>query len=159
MLTEQNLRLFQLSQPKRYYISEGLLFENPNQAIKFLKEKNLDPQVSQEGKKIFDTINNITRGDGYTNLLTRFHVNEKMPIDDIKKLYDYLKQNKQHVNRLPKPVVTYNTYRELRRDLDSMEEMRTLKKLYDQLPSYLKNEATGCRFSQIKTRTTEFFHQ
>ena len=154
MLTEQKLRLHQLSQPQRYYMSEGLLFENPNQAIKFLKEKNLDPQVSQEGKKILDTINNITRGDGYTNLLTKFYVNEKMPIDDIKKLYDYLKQNKQHVNRLPKPVVTYDTYRELRRDLDSMEEMRTLKKLYDKLPSYLKNEA-----KQLDARSNEKMKQ
>jgi hypothetical protein len=124
----------------RYYIHEGLLYENPNQAIKFLKEKNLDPTTNPNGKEILDDINNITRGDGYTFLLTKFYINERMPIDDLSKLHDYLKQNKEHINRLPKPVVTYNTYRELRNDLDNMEGMRAYKKLYNELPANFKQE-------------------
>jgi hypothetical protein len=79
---------------------ESFLNENPNQARKFLKEKNLDPITNPNGQKIFNTITGITRGDGYTYLLTRFYVNEKMPVDDLKKLHEYLRQNKEFVTRL-----------------------------------------------------------
>ena len=116
------------------------MLENPNQAIKFLKEKNLDPLTTPRGKEILNTITGFTRGDGYTYLLTRFYVNEKMPITDIKKLYEYLKTNKEQVNKLPKPVVTYQTYRELRADMDNLESMRILKKLYNELPAQLKQQ-------------------
>jgi hypothetical protein len=128
------------SNPSQYYLQEGLLFENPNQAIKFLKEKNLDPTNNQKGKEILDSINNITKGDGYTHLLTKFLVNERMPLSDIQKLHDYLIQNKQHITRLPKPVVTYANYRELKRDLDDMESMRQLKRLYNELSTTLKQQ-------------------
>ena len=145
----------------RYYIHEGLLYENPNQAIKFLKEKNLDPTTNPDGKEILDDINNITRGDGYTFLLTKFYINERMPIDDLSKLHDYLKQNKEHINRLPKPVVTYNTYRELRNDLDNMEGMRAYKKLYNELPTNFKqefnNELTDVEKQHFGKLAVEFY--
>ena len=143
MLFENDLRTYYLTNVNRFQIIEGLLYENPNQAIKFLKEKNLDPQTSEEGKKILNSITNITRGDGYTNILTKFLVNEKMPLEDISKLHDYLVINKQHINRLPKPVVTYDNYRELKRDIDSMEEMRGLKKLYNELTPELKKQTNN----------------
>ncbi|MDZ7785997.1 MAG: hypothetical protein U5L95_02640 [Candidatus Saccharibacteria bacterium] len=102
MLTEQKLRLHQLSQPRSIIYPRVCCLEKIRirQSNYLQKKKIVDPQVSQEGKKILDTINHAPRGDGYTNLLTKFYVNERMPIDDIKKLYDYLKENKQHVNRL-----------------------------------------------------------
>jgi hypothetical protein len=128
------------SNPIRYYLNEGFLFENPNQAIKFLKEKNLDPTISQEGKNIFNNITGITKGDGYTYLMTRFHIIDKLPLTDIQKLHNFLKTNKDYVNRLPKPVVTYTSYRELRADLDELQGMRNLKRLYNELPANLKQQ-------------------
>lgn len=119
---------------------EIFLNENPNQAIKYLKGKNLDPATNPKGKLILNTITGFTKGDGYTYLLTLFHVNEKMPMDDLRKLYEYLKSNKEFTNRLPKPVVTYTSYRELRNDLDAMESMKVMKKLYNQLPATLKQQ-------------------
>lgn len=119
---------------------EIFLNENPNQAIKYLKGKNLDPATNPKGKLILNTITGFTKGDGYTYLLTLFNVNEKMPMDDLRKLYEYLKTNKEFTNRLPKPVVTYASYRELRNDLDAMESMKVMKKLYNQLPATLKQQ-------------------
>lgn len=119
---------------------EILLQENPNQAIKFLKTKNLDPTTNPEGKRILNSITGITRGDGYTYLLTRFHLIDKLPINDLQKLHDYFKQNREQITRLPKPVVSYETYRQLRQDIDDLESMRVLKKLYNELPAILKQQ-------------------
>lgn len=139
-LYEQISRVFYLSNPSRYYLNEGILLENPNQAVKFLKDKDLDPATNPEGKKIINLINGFTRGDGYTNIMTRFYVNDKLPLDDLKKLHEYLKQNKEQTKRLPKPVVNYEKYRELFDDIQNLESMRTLKKLYNELPAYLKQQ-------------------
>lgn len=82
-----------------------------------------------------------------------------MPVDDLKKLYDYLISNKQHVKRLPKPVVTYEHYRDLKRDLDDMEEMRNLKKLYNELTPELKkqaNELDGVGSNNLKNLANKF---
>ena len=61
--------------------------EHHNQAIKFLKDRNLDPDVSQIGKDVLDNIIQITNADGFTGLLTKFHVIDKLPFDEIKELY------------------------------------------------------------------------
>ena len=123
------------------YLFEAILNENPNQAIKFLKDKNLDPATNPKGKEIFDVINNITRGDGYTALLTRFHINERKPINELEKLHQYLRLNKVQLNNLPKPVVNYETYRQLRNDIDGLEDQKVLRRLYNQLSPALKEQA------------------
>lgn len=125
------------------YLFEAILNENPNQAIKFLKDKNLDPATNPKGKEIFDVINNVTRGDGYTALLTRFHINERKPISELEKLHQYLRLNKVQLNSLPKPVVNYETYRQLRNDIDGLEDQKVLRRLYNQLSPTLKGQVDG----------------
>jgi len=126
--------------PDLSILFEELLNENPNQAIKFLKDKNLNPQENPKGKQILDTILDITRGDGYTYLLTKLFVNERKPIEEIRELYLYIKENKQYLTRLPKPVVNYETYRELRNDMDRLHGERISKNLYNQLSIGLKQQ-------------------
>jgi hypothetical protein len=96
-------------------ICEELLNENPNQAIKFLKEWGLDPE-NGDGKQMLDAILGITRGDGYTAMLTKFYVRRELSLDQIKDTYEQIKQNKFLLSRLPKPIVSYEYYSELQRD-------------------------------------------
>jgi len=117
-----------------------ILNENPNQAIKFLKEKNLDPLTNPKGKRILDSVNAITKGDGYTYLMTRFYVNERMLYDELQELYEYLKINKDFLTRLPSPVVSYVSYRKLRMDIDNLENQRSIKRIYNLLSPELKQQ-------------------
>lgn len=123
------------------YLFEAILNENPNQAIKFLKDKSLDPNINPKGKKIFDDITAITKGDGFTALLTRFYVNDRKPLPELQTLYIFLRSNKDFFTRLRKPVVNYETYRELRRDIDDLENRRALKRLYNQMSFLLRQQA------------------
>ena len=120
-----------------------ILNESPNQAIKFLKEKNLDPATNPKGKRILDDINSITKGDGYTALLTRFHVTSGLPLPELQQLHEYLRINKDFLNRLPKPLVSYEKYRDLRNDIDHLEDQRIVKKVSNQLSPDLRQQAEG----------------
>jgi len=122
------------------HLFEEILNENPNQAIKYLKEKNLDPESNPRGKSILDNIINITKGDGYTFLLTKFHLNERMPLDDIRKLHNNLKSSKLLYSKLPKPVVNYETYRELAQDIERMLNKLSIGWLSKQLSKNLQTE-------------------
>lgn len=119
---------------------ELLFFENVNQTKNFLKSKNLDPNTNTTGKNIFDTITGITRGDGYTYLLTRFYLNDNVPIERLKNLHDYIKQNKTILTKLPKPILSYETYEELYQDIIDFEGNRFLKKLINELPLNLRKQ-------------------
>jgi hypothetical protein len=119
---------------------EDILNENPNQAIKFLKDKKLDPGTNNKGKQILDSILNITRGDGFTFLLTKIHINERMPFNELQQLYTYLKQHKNELTRLPKPVVNYETYRGLMNDIDNLFGDIKTNWLLKQLSSTLRQQ-------------------
>jgi hypothetical protein len=133
--------------------AQQLLTENPNQAIKFLKDQNMDPATIPGGKRIFDTITGITRGDGFTFLLTKLLYNMiyrgSSNVSDsliqhrtevITKLYQYLRANKDLLSRLPKPVHNYETYREIRNDIDRIEDQRSLKKLLNTIGTNLSQQ-------------------
>jgi hypothetical protein len=118
----------------------NILTEGPEQTIKFLKLKNLDPSTNPEGKQIFDTIGKITGGDGYRFILTKFYVNDKISVDDLSKIHEYIVNNKEYLNKLPKPIVNYETYFELFNDIHILEHQRAFKRLYIQLSPVLKQQ-------------------
>ena len=97
---------------------EELLNENPNQAIRFLKDRNLNPTTNHIGKKIFDDIVNITKGDGYTFLLLKFYFRDGIPLPDIENFHKFLRENKLYLNKLPKPVVEYDSFAKLKKDIE-----------------------------------------
>ena len=138
------LRVIKQYSPVEFLIKEEIgsfINERPNQAIKFLKQKNLNPETEEKGKEILDNIINITNGDGFTGLLTLFHVNDKLSLDDITELYQYLKNNKEFVKQLPKQIFQYSRYRDLRTDLDNIERKKRARELINRMPSFLKNQA------------------
>ena len=120
---------------------EDILNENPNQAIKFLKDKKLDPGTNNKGKQILDSILNITRGDGFTFLLTKIHINERMPFNELQQLHTFLKQHKNELTRLPKPIVNYETYRGLMNDIDNLFGDIKTNWLLKQLSATLRQQA------------------
>lgn len=134
-------------------LDEALILENTNAAKKYLEQMNMGVETP-EGKKILDTITNITRGDGYTLLLTKFLVNDKLPIDDIKKIHDYIKNNKQVLKSLPKEASTYDSYRNFKLDVDKLEDSRIIKKLFNELDAELKNEYKNAS-PQVKQQFNE----
>ena len=57
------LRVIKQYSPVEFLIKEEIgsfINERPNQAIKFLKQKNLNPETEEKGKEILDNIINIT---------------------------------------------------------------------------------------------------
>lgn len=126
---------------------EELINENPNQAIKFLKNKGIDPNTSDDGKRLYDQILTITGGDGFTYLLTKFSVDDKLTIDEIRRLHDILKSQKVLLTKLPKPVVNYETYRELFNDITTLKNNISinwlLKQLSPELRQYGENLSTN----------------
>jgi len=133
---------------------EDILNENPNQAIKFLKDKKLDPGTNNKGKQILDSILNITRGDGFTILLTKIHINERMPFNELQQLYTYLRQHKNELTRLPKPVVNYETYRGLMNDIDNLFGDIKTNWLLKQLSATLRQQAQSLNAQE----TAKFSH-
>lgn len=128
------------------FLLEELLNENPNQAIKFLKENGLDPITNPTGKMILDRILDITGGDGYTYLLTKFNLKEKMPVQDLRRLHDQLKSKKNILTGLPKPVVEYDTYRNLINDINKLESKIILDWLLKQLSPQLRDAAINAPY-------------
>jgi hypothetical protein len=125
------------------YVFEEILNENPNQAIKFLKDKKMDPATNPKGRQIMDKINGITKGDGYTFLLTKFHVNERMPLNDLQRLYERLRTDKNLFTRLPRPVVNYDTYRDLANDIGRLVQQLTTDWLLKQLSPDLRQQTNS----------------
>ena len=131
-----------------------LLNENPNQAIKFLKDKNMDPAVNPKGKKLLDDILTITKGDGYTFLLTKIlFSNKAQSMVELQKLHQYIRNNKDFLARLPKPIYNYETYRELRNDIDRLEDQRALKKLLNTIGTGLSQQTDTLTARKLKTLT------
>lgn len=128
----------------------NFLLEHPSQAIKILKDNNLDPDNNPNGKKILDDIIEITNGNGYTGMLTLFHLKDKLTIEDITSLYNYIKQNKESVKLLPKPIFNYQRYRDLRADLDRIEKQKSVRQLYKELPSKLKQEVNNLKDVELE---------
>jgi hypothetical protein len=133
---------------------QQLLTENPNQAIKFLKDKNMDPAVNPKGKKLLDDILTITKGDGYTFLLTKIlFSNKTQSMVELQKLHQYIRNNKDFLARLPKPIYNYETYRELRNDIDKLEDQRALKKLLNTIGTGLSQQIDTLTARKLKTIT------
>jgi hypothetical protein len=127
---------------------EEILNEDASQSIKFLKDMNLDPATNPRGKEIFDTINNITHGDGYTPLLIRLRVNENVPYDVLSKIYEYIINNKEYLSKLPIPVANYQTYTDLKFQIDILERQRAVKRFSRQLSPALRQEINNLSVGQ-----------
>ena len=133
-------RLYYLTNTDRYYISEGLLLENPNQARKYLKDKNLDPDTNEMGQELLNDILNITKGDGYTHLLLKLYHRQRIDLDVLRDLYDYIKRNRGILKDLNKPVINYDSYIDLITDLHNLKEERFFKNFFKKLPKHLKRD-------------------
>lgn len=131
-----------------FVLFEELLNENPNQAIKFLKDKKLDPQENPKGKKILDDILNITKGDGFTFLMTKFFVNEHLPLSEIQQLHQWIRNNKNLFNRLPKPIVSYETSRQFKNAADNLLRSITTDWLLKQLSPELRQQISKLSFAE-----------
>lgn len=141
---------------------EEILNENPNQAIKFLKDKNLDPTVNPKGKEILDAITGFTKGDGYTALLTKFHIDENLNFEYLQSLYQRLKDNKSDLNRLPIPVVNYKSSIELVNDLYNLGYQKVIRKLYKSLSPLLQRQMDNLKsndglWTALRNVAIEFF--
>lgn len=141
------------------FLFEELLNENPNQAIKFLKDNGIDPAINPKGKEILDQILTITGGDGFTYLLTKFHIKDRLTIDEIRRLHDVLKTQKNLLTRLPKPIVDYETYRELHDAFSELKNKMAINWLLKQLSPELQEAAQslnrGERY-QLEKTSNEF---
>lgn len=136
---EQRIRLYYLTDTNRYFINEGLLLENPRQAVKYLKDNNLDPDTNERGKKLFDEIHNITKGDGYTHLLLKFHHGQRVGLEELKELYEFLNKYRGDLRNLPQPVVKYDSYTVLSHDLQQLMSEKNIKSFFNKLPRHLKD--------------------
>lgn len=142
---EQRIRLYYLTDTNRYFINEGLLLENPRQAVKYLKDNDLDPDTNEKGKKLFDDIHNITKGDGYTHLLLKFYHGQRVGLEELRELYDFLKTYRGDLRNLRQPPVNYDSYTVLLHDLQQLKLNKNVKNFFNKLPRHLKDDYNNAK--------------
>ena len=141
--------------------SDEFLSENRNKAIKFLTDNNLDPNMTERGKRMLNDIVQITRGDGFTELLLRFHLEQRIDLDSLRQLYNLLRNYRTELNKLPRNVVEYDSYMQLITDLMFLQKTKEFKRVYDKLPRQLKNSYDNApdTTKKIFTNTVEKYNR
>ncbi len=94
----------------------------------------------------------VERNPGFTEVFTRFFFRDKASLEDLTNLYNTLVENRDVLNKLPKPVDKYldseeryglkdrTAYEDLVDDLERVKNYRKIKKIVDELPSELKHD-------------------
>jgi hypothetical protein len=88
------------------------LFENIQRAKKLLSDKKIKDNTD------FDKISELlNKNPGYIYQFTKWRYSDKIPMDDIEKVIDVVKNNKNVINLLKKNLIKYVKFEELSDDL------------------------------------------
>ena len=88
------------------------LFENIQRAKKLLSDKKIKDDT--DFNKISELLN---KNPGYIYQFTKWRYSDKIPMDDIEKVIDVVKNNKNVINLLKKNLIKYVKFEELSDDL------------------------------------------
>ena len=131
-------------------ITKYKLFENIQQAKNFLKKRGSaelgrdltkEEESEIENDKNFQEIKKILKdAPGYVYIFTKFFYTEEISIEELKNLYELLKDIKTYSNSLPvnkrlKPIDSYQKSEDLFDDIEQIRRYRTAKKWIDRFSS------------------------
>lgn len=123
----------------RSVIRESIILENAAQAEKVLKMNDVpsdDPDYLEFKQKISQN-NNI----GYLGFIVKLSTKNKFHKELANDIYDLIIANKNTINKLPKPLMKYDDYDSLRKDLDNSVKLQLINKLSKKLTNEkIKNE-------------------
>jgi len=111
--------------------NKNLLSENIAQAEKLLKTNNLpldNPQYIEVKNRLIKT-NNI----GYLGVIVKLAISDNGELKKLSQIYDFIENNKDILNKLPKQLQAYNTLNELSNDVETLRVSILIKKLADKL--------------------------
>jgi len=128
-----------LSNFVRRVIRESIILENAGQAEKVLRMNDVpldDPDYLEFKQKISQN-NNI----GYLGFIVKLSTNNRFQKVLANDIYDLIIANKNILNKLPKPLMKYDDYGNLRKDLDGSVKLQLINKLSKKLTNEkIKNE-------------------
>jgi len=127
------------------------LFENVQQAKKYLKDNNIDITDNKANKEKFELIKKLLyQNPNYVGLFTKFYFGEeKVPIkfSDNDKYYDSLtgllnliKKQTNLNDFLPKDIVKYDTFEELSDDITKAQDDILINNFYKNIYTNLRND-------------------
>ena len=123
----------------RSVLRESIILENAAQAEKVLKMNDVpldDPDYLEFKQKISQN-NNI----GYLGFIVKLSTKNKFYKVLANDIYDLIIANKNTINKLPKPLVKYDDYDSLKKDLDNSVKLQLINKLSKKLTNEkIKNE-------------------
>jgi hypothetical protein len=123
----------------RSVIGESIILENAAQAEKVLKMNDVpldDPDYLEFKQKISQN-NNI----GYLGFIVKLSTKNKFHKELANDIYDLIIANKNTINKLPKPLMKYDDYDSLKKDLDNSVTLQLINKLSKKLTNEkIKNE-------------------
>ena len=123
----------------RSVLRESIILENAAQAEKVLKMNDVpldDPDYLEFKQKISQN-NNI----GYLGFIVKLSTKNKFYKVLANDIYDLIIANKNTINKLPKPLMKYDDYDSLKKDLDNSVKLQLINKLSKKLTNEkIKNE-------------------
>lgn len=108
--------------------------ENVQQAKALLKRISV-PETDKAYLRIRKALVNK---DGYVGFFTKLHFEYGISINEVLDLINDLNDNEYLFSQLPKTLISYTNYEELRDDLSRTQEVIEAKKIYNEFPSEQK---------------------
>jgi hypothetical protein len=113
------------------------LFENLSSARTFLKKNNI-PENDGDFIQIKELLKN---NPGYIFAFTKFRYKEQIKIEDLKYLYNLIKQLGRKIGELPQQIDKYESYEKVLDDIMRIEEHTRFNRIVAELPAKHKKEA------------------
>ncbi len=110
--------------------------ENAQQSKKILKEFNYDPS----NPDYIELVQLLNRNPNLLGMFTKFLVEDKIALNDIKRVLHLMKINKDVLSKLPKPIHEFNNFNELNDSLEELEYERKAKKLLNEVKGDIRRE-------------------
>lgn len=122
-----------------------LLLENVKQAKKILKDKGLNPEKEKDYQGI---VKQLSKVPNLISKFVKFRYEEGIEIEGIKRVMDWMINNRQLVSKLPKNVLKYDKFEHLEDDITRLNREQKIKKFYNSLYRSMKNQIDNLESSR-----------
>ena len=114
----------------------SIFLENVKQSKILLNKLNIDPNTSDEYKKIR---NLLVGNDGYTYCFCKNHFVDGVPLEELENILNIIKNERGTINKFTKPIVKLKNIEEFYDEYNLIKNKSSLTKLYNKFLPEQKN--------------------
>jgi len=114
-----------------------LLLENVKQAKKILTDKGINPEKEKDYDGI---VKELKKLPNLISKFVKFRYEDGVDIDGIKRVMNWVVNNRQLVNKLPKNILEYDKFEHLEDDITKLNREQKIKKFYNSLYRSMKDQ-------------------